>query len=67
MVTLIDACFSGSLRGEGMLASARGIKLKPRDVKIGGNMVVISAASGDQTALPFPEKSHGLFTYFLLS
>ena len=67
VVTLIDACFSGSLRGEGMLASARGIKLKPRDVKIGGNMVVISAASGDQTALPYPEKSHGLFTYFLLS
>lgn len=30
-------------------------------------MVVISAASGDQTALPYPEKSHGLFTYFLLS
>lgn len=67
VVTLIDACFSGSLRGEGMLASARGIKLKPRDVKIGGNMVVISAASGDQTALPYAEKNHGLFTYFLLS
>ena len=67
VVTLIDACFSGSLRGDGMLASARGIKLKPRDVKIGGNMVVISAASGDQTALPYPEKNHGLFTYFLLT
>lgn len=67
VVTLIDACFSGSLRGDGMLASARGIKLKPRDVRIGGNMVVMSAASGDQTALPYPEKNHGLFTYFLLS
>ncbi len=64
---LIDACFSGSLRGDGMLASARGIRLKPRDIKIGGNMVVISAASGDQTALPYPEKNHGLFTYFLLT
>lgn len=67
VVTLIDACFSGALRGEGMLASARGIRLKPRDVKIGGNMVVVSAASGDQTALPFHEKNHGLFTYFLLT
>ncbi len=67
VVALIDACFSGSLRGEGMLASARGIRLKPRENKITGNMVVISAASGDQTALPYPEKSHGLFTYFLLS
>ena len=67
VVALIDACFSGSLRGEGMLASARGIRLKPRENKISGNMVVISAASGDQTALPYPEKNHGLFTYFLLS
>lgn len=67
VITLIDACFSGSLRGEGMLASARGIRLKPRENKISGNMVVISAASGDQTALPYPEKNHGLFTYFLLS
>ncbi|MDE7410588.1 MAG: caspase family protein [Paramuribaculum sp.] len=67
VVTLIDACFSGSLRGEGMLASARGIKLKPREVKVGGNMVVMTAATGDQTALPYHEKNHGLFTYYLLS
>lgn len=67
VLTLIDACFSGSVRGEGMLASARGVKMKPKDIKVGGNMVVISAASGDQTALPYPEKNHGLFTYFLLT
>jgi hypothetical protein len=29
-------------------------------------MVVVSAASGDETAFPYKEKQHGLFTYFLL-
>ena len=31
-----------------------------------GNLVVFAAASGDQTALPWSEKSHGMFTYHLL-
>lgn len=66
VVAFIDACFSGSLRGDGMLASARGIKIKPRDVPAEGNLVVLSAASGDQTAFPYHEKGHGLFSYFLI-
>lgn len=66
VVAFIDACFSGSLRGEGMLASARGIKLRPRESMTSGNMVVLSAASGDQTAMPYHEKNHGLFTYYIL-
>ena len=66
VVAFIDACFSGSLRGDGMLASARGIKLRPKDVAATGNLVVLSAASADQSALPFHDKNHGLFTYYLL-
>lgn len=66
VVAFIDACFSGSVRGEGMLASARGIRLKPRDLRAAGNLVVLSAASGDQSALPYEEKGHGIFTYYLL-
>lgn len=66
VVAFIDACFSGSLRGDGMLASARGIKLKPRDIPATGNLVVVSAASADQSALPYGDKNHGLFTYHLL-
>lgn len=66
VVAFLDACFSGSLRGDGMLASARGIKLRPRDVAAAGNLVVLSAASADQSAFPYHEKNHGLFTYYLL-
>ena len=29
-------------------------------------MVVFSAASGDETAYPYIEKEHGLFTYYFL-
>lgn len=65
-VALLDACFSGSLRGDGMLASARGVKLRPKEVSATGNLVVFSAASGDQTAYPFKEKNHGLFSYYLI-
>ena len=30
-------------------------------------MVVFTAATGDQTAYPYAEKRHGMFTYYLLS
>lgn len=66
VVAFFDACFSGSLRGEGMLESARGIKLRPKELNATGNLIVMSAASADQTALPYREKNHGLFTYYLL-
>lgn len=66
VVVFMDACFSGAQRGEGMLASARGVAIKPKAEKPQGNMIVFSAASSDETAYPYREKGHGLFTYFLL-
>lgn len=62
----LDACFSGSKREEGMLASARGVALKAKQSVPKGNMVIFSAAQGDETAYPYKDKQHGLFTYFLL-
>lgn len=66
VVVFLDACFSGAERDGGMLASARGVALKAKKETPRGNMVVFSAASGDETAFPYKEKGHGLFTYFLL-
>jgi len=62
----LDACFSGSKREGGMLASARGVALKVKQYAPKGNMVVFSAAQGDETAYPYKDKHHGMFTYFLL-
>lgn len=64
----LDACFSGSQRGEGMLLSARGVAIKAKTEKpLGNNMVIMSAATDAETAYPYKEKKHGLFTYYLLN
>lgn len=66
VTVFMDACFSGSKREQGMLASARGVAIKARSGMPQGNMVVFSAAQGDETAYPNKEEMHGMFTYFLL-
>ena len=66
ITVFMDACFSGSKREDGMLASARGVALKTKSGVPQGNMVVFSAAQGDETAYPNREQQHGLFTYYLL-
>ena len=66
VTVFMDACFSGSARGEGMLAAARGVKIKPKAEQAKENRVVFSAASGDETAYPYKAKGHGLFTYYLI-
>ncbi len=65
-IIFIDACFSGSARGDEMLYAARGVKIKAKPGTPTGNTVVISSAQGDETAYPYSEQNHGLFTYFIL-
>ena len=67
VVVFMDACFSGSKRDGGMLQSARGVAIKAKEGALRGNMIVFSAASGEQTAYPYKPQEHGLFTYYLLS
>lgn len=66
VMVFLDACFSGASRDGGMLAEARGVALKPNQAAPEGSMFVLSAATGQETALPYKEKNHGMFTYFLL-
>lgn len=67
VTVFLDACFSGSQRdGTTMASSARGVAIKAKNSVPKGNMVVVSAATGNETAYPYKEKGHGLFTYFLL-
>jgi len=61
----LDACFSGGGRDAGLLA-ARAVKIKPKQEIITGNLVVLSATSEVQSALPYKVKQHGMFTYYLL-
>ncbi len=66
VTVFMDACFSGSQRSGEMMAAARGVAIKTSQGKPSGNMIVFSAAQGDETAYPYKEKGHGMFTYFLL-
>jgi peptidyl-prolyl cis-trans isomerase SurA len=65
ITVFLDACFTGGGRDQGLL-SARSVKIKPKQETISGNMVVFTATSEDQSALPYKEKQHGIFTYYLL-
>lgn len=61
----VDACFSGGARNGELLAS-RGLKIEPKEDVVKGNVVIFSATSGSESALPYKEQQHGMFTYYLL-
>ncbi|MFO7864028.1 MAG: caspase family protein [Salinivirgaceae bacterium] len=65
ITVFLDACFSGGARNQGLVA-ARGVKIKPRKSVVNGSLIVFSASSGNEASLPYDEKKHGFFTYFLL-
>ncbi|MBO6025801.1 MAG: caspase family protein [Bacteroidales bacterium] len=66
MLYFIDACFSGATRDGNMLAETRGVTVNSKAGVLQGNAVALTAAQGNETAQAHQEKSHGLFTYFLL-
>lgn len=66
VTVFLDACFSGSKRDGSALVAARGVAIKPRVEQLKGNVMVFSATTNDETAYPYKERGHGLFTYFLL-
>lgn len=65
VTVFLDACFSGGARNQGLVAS-RGVRITPKNSSLKGNMIVFTASGGDESALPYIKKNHGLFTYHLL-
>ena len=65
ITVFLDACFSGGGRDQGLLA-AGGVRIKPKEEVFIGNMLVFASSSGEEKSLPYEEKQHGMFTYFLL-
>lgn len=67
VTVFLDACFSGTRRnGQMMVEGTRSVVIDVEEEELKGNIVVFSAADGFQTAHPFRDKRHGLFTYYLL-
>ncbi|MFC2137118.1 caspase family protein [Bacteroidota bacterium] len=65
ITVFIDACFTGGGRESGLIA-ARAFIMEPKNEVLTGNIVVFNSSSGTQSSLPYHEKKHGIFTYFLL-
>ena len=67
VTVFLDACFSGANRdGEMIYPALRGVVIRANTAAPSGNMIVFSAAQGYETAMPYVEEAHGMFTYFLL-
>ena len=70
LYAFMDACFSGASRTSGAkedpIVKARGVSLKHKEAEPAGNVFVLSAADAQQTAFPYEDKDHGMFTYWLL-
>lgn len=62
----IDACFSGATREDEMLLAGRGVAIKVNEEIPQSNLIVFSASTGNETAHQLTDKTHGLFTYYLL-
>ena len=67
VIVALDSCFSGA-GGRSVLAKgARPLVMNLQNAfSLSQNMIILSAASGDQISATYGEKGHGLFTYFLL-
>ncbi len=68
VTVFIDACFSGKSRNDKMLiAGARSVVIPTESSAISGkNMAIISASTDKEFSSAYPEKHHGIFTYYLL-
>lgn len=59
-MVFLDACYSGQGR-------AGWIELVYDEPSLRGNIVVLTATSGEEKSMPYKEKKHGTFTYHLLN
>ena len=67
ITVFLDACFSGQDREQKLLIKdARGLGIKTKTSAIPEKLNVFSASSNDQVSSGWPDKKHGLFTYYML-
>jgi PBP1b-binding outer membrane lipoprotein LpoB len=67
ITVVMDSCFSGAGGRSVIQKGARPMLIKVENPLVASrNMIVISAAAGNQISNALPEKRHGLFTYYFL-
>ena len=64
---VLDACFSGAGGRSVIAEGTRPLVMNPEQTPAPAkNMIVITAASGEEISSTYEEKGHGLFTYYFL-
>jgi hypothetical protein len=67
ITVVMDSCFSGAGGRSVIAQGARPMLIKVENpMAAAQNIVVLSAAAENQISTAFPEKRHGLFTYYFL-
>jgi len=67
VLVLLDSCFSGTGQRSVIAKGLRPTMINVENPLLAGqNMIVLTAGTGAQTSSTYHQKSHGLFTYFLL-
>lgn len=66
LTVVLDACYSGSSKTGRALQSVKAIMAEPKRVRAPSQSVIITAASGKQTAFMDDKSGHSLLTYHLL-
>ena len=66
ILVFLDACFTGENRDGKMLSEDRAVAVEVTESVPKGNMFVLTAATGKETATCDKERKHGIFTYYLL-
>ena len=65
VIAVIDACFSGGGRNQGLL-TMKSVRFKPSAPSLNGNLLVFSSSTGVESSGVYREKQHGMFTYYFL-
>jgi hypothetical protein len=67
IIAVIDSCFSGSTDGKSIQKGVAATRVKPKDIDFDKTkMVVLTAGKGTQYSNAYNQKSHRMFSYFVM-
>lgn len=68
IIAVVDACFSGMTDGQSIYKGVAAAHFKPKsfDANPNGKLVILTAGKDNQFSNSYDEKSHRLFSYFVI-
>ena len=67
IIAVIDSCFSGSTDGKSIQKGVAATRVKPKEIDFDKTkMIVLTAGKGTQYSNAYNQKSHRMFSYFVM-